>query len=93
MNRNNPFVEGAPRILGVQHSLCLDYVEGTFTSVEAEVAECSERPISRPQLAARLPVHQPVRLFHSYFPSKRQLLLEQLVQTASCRLIGVFDEF
>jgi LmbE family N-acetylglucosaminyl deacetylase len=32
------------------------------------------------QLAAGLPVHQPVRVYRSYFPSKRQLLLEQLGQ-------------
>ncbi len=31
-------------------------------------------------IAAGLEPHQPARLYHSYFPPKRQLLLEQLVQ-------------
>ena len=108
--------------LGVQHALCLDYVDGTLSSVDAEeptgrvveiirsfrpdvvitfgpdwgyghpdhiaisaatTAACQRNAQSDQfpaQLAAGLPVHQPVRLFHSYFPSKRQLLLEQLVQ-------------
>jgi len=32
------------------------------------------------QIAAGLVAHRPTRLYHSYFPPKRQLLLEQLVQ-------------
>jgi LmbE family N-acetylglucosaminyl deacetylase len=32
------------------------------------------------QIAAGLEPHQPARLYYSYFPPKRQLLLEQLVQ-------------
>jgi len=107
--------------LGVQHALCLEYVDGTLSSVDAEeltgrvveiirsfrpdvvitfgqdggyghpdhiaisaatTAACQRSAQSDQfpaQLAAGLPVHQPVRLFYSLFPSKRQLLLEQLV--------------
>jgi hypothetical protein len=46
------------------------------------------------QLAAGLPTHQPACLYHSYFPSKRQLLFEQLVQwlmQAEKRFRGTLD--
>src|SRR5258708_6458529 len=122
--------------LGVQHALCLEYVDGTLSSVDAE--ELSGRVVEiirsfRPdvvitfgpdggyghpdhiaisaattaacqrsaqsdqfpaQLAAGLPVHQPVRVFYSHFPPKRQLLLEQLVpwlMQAEKRFRGTLD--
>jgi LmbE family N-acetylglucosaminyl deacetylase len=46
------------------------------------------------QVAAGLGPHQPARLYHSYFPPKRQLLLEQLVQwlvQAEKRFRGTLD--
>ncbi len=46
------------------------------------------------QVAAGLEPHQPARLYHSYFPPKRQLLLEQLVQwlvQAEQRFRGTLD--
>jgi LmbE family N-acetylglucosaminyl deacetylase len=46
------------------------------------------------QIAAGLQPHQPARLYYSYFPPKRQLLLEQLVQwlvQAEKRFRGTLD--
>jgi len=45
-------------------------------------------------LAAGLSPHRPVRLYHSHFPAKRQLLLERLVQwlvTTEKRFHGTLD--
>ncbi|MFL5591780.1 MAG: PIG-L family deacetylase [Ktedonobacteraceae bacterium] len=46
------------------------------------------------QIAAGLAPHRPVRLYHSHFPAKRQLLLERLVQwlvTTEKRFHGTLD--
>src|SRR5690242_17838554 len=46
------------------------------------------------QIAAGLAPYRPSRLYHSYFPAKRQLLLEQLVRwliTAEKRFHGTLD--
>src|SRR2546421_6330619 len=46
------------------------------------------------QISAGLTPHRPARLYHSYFPVKRQLLLEQLVRwlvTAEKRFHGTLD--
>jgi LmbE family N-acetylglucosaminyl deacetylase len=122
--------------LGVQHSLCLEYVDGTLQSVDVQeltgqVVEIIRR--FRPdivitfgpdggyghpdhiaisaattaacrlsaqldqfpaQLAAGLSAHQPACLYYSYFPSKQQLMLEQLVQwlmQAEKRFRGTLD--
>src|SRR5215467_749211 len=108
--------------LGVQHALCLDYVDGTLSSVDAEVLTGQVAKIIRSfrpdvvitfgpdggyghpdhmaisaattsaclrsgdshqfpeQLAAGLAPHHPEQLYHSHFPPKPQLLLNQLVQ-------------
>ncbi len=54
----------------------------------------SPRVATRRTLAAGLPVHQPVRVFHSSFPAQRQLLLEHLVpwlMQAEKRFRGTLD--
>lgn len=108
--------------LGIQHTICLDHMDGALKDVDQEVlirqvteiirtfrpdvvitfgpdggyghpdhiavsaattAACirSSEPGRFPEhIAAGLEPHQPARLYYSYFPPKRQLLLEQLVQ-------------
>src|SRR5215469_11267772 len=58
---------------------------------------CDEAP-DPPQgvrgIASCLAPHRPLRLYHSHFPAKRQLLLERLVQwlvTAEKRFHGPLD--
>lgn len=64
------------------------------TATSAACLRSGEQDQFPEQLAAGLQSHQPARLYHSYFPPKRQLLLEQLVQwlvRAEKRFRGTLD--